>query len=153
MFFHSIFFSRYKILFLDVLFPLSVKKIIYVDADQIVRADLRELAELDLHGAPYGCASYPPSSPPIAYTSLLGSLPSVTTSPRWTASGSGSRVSGKIISATDLTTSLPFTWLTLLAFVAWVELTSCGMKWPLRRVGLFIIINNPIQCYIRLALS
>jgi UDP-glucose:glycoprotein glucosyltransferase len=27
----------YKILFLDVLFPLDVKKIIFVDADQIVR--------------------------------------------------------------------------------------------------------------------
>ncbi|XP_072034648.1 UDP-glucose:glycoprotein glucosyltransferase 1-like [Amphiura filiformis] len=44
----------YKILFLDVLFPLDVKKIIFVDADQIVRADLQELADLDLNGAPYG---------------------------------------------------------------------------------------------------
>jgi len=44
----------YKILFLDVLFPLDVKKIIYVDADQVVRADLKELRDLDLHGAPYG---------------------------------------------------------------------------------------------------
>ncbi|EUB64911.1 UDP-glucose:glycoprotein glucosyltransferase [Echinococcus granulosus] len=44
----------YKILFLDVLFPLSVKKIIFVDADQIVRADLQELVNLDLEGAPYG---------------------------------------------------------------------------------------------------
>ncbi|XP_038051139.1 UDP-glucose:glycoprotein glucosyltransferase 1-like isoform X2 [Patiria miniata] len=44
----------YKILFLDVLFPLDVKKIIFVDADQIVRADLQELASLDLQGAPYG---------------------------------------------------------------------------------------------------
>ena len=26
----------YKILFLDVLFPLSVKKIIFVDADQVI---------------------------------------------------------------------------------------------------------------------
>ena len=26
---------RYKILFLDVLFPLGVKKIIFVDADQV----------------------------------------------------------------------------------------------------------------------
>ncbi|XP_074657528.1 UDP-glucose:glycoprotein glucosyltransferase 1-like isoform X2 [Tubulanus polymorphus] len=43
----------YKILFLDVLFPLDVKKIIYVDADQIVRADLQELYDLDLEGAPY----------------------------------------------------------------------------------------------------
>ena len=45
---------RYKILFLDVLFPLHVKKIVYVDADQVVRADMKELVELDLHGAPYG---------------------------------------------------------------------------------------------------
>ncbi|XP_026484912.2 UDP-glucose:glycoprotein glucosyltransferase [Vanessa tameamea] len=44
----------YKILFLDVLFPLHVKKIIFVDADQIVRADLKELVDLDLAGAPYG---------------------------------------------------------------------------------------------------
>ncbi|XP_067851613.1 UDP-glucose:glycoprotein glucosyltransferase 1 isoform X2 [Heptranchias perlo] len=44
----------YKILFLDVLFPLAVDKILFVDADQIVRADLKELRELDLEGAPYG---------------------------------------------------------------------------------------------------
>lgn len=44
----------YKILFLDVLFPLSVNKIIFVDADQTVRADLKELHDLDLEGAPYG---------------------------------------------------------------------------------------------------
>ncbi|KAG9400917.1 UDP-glucose:glycoprotein glucosyltransferase 2 [Aphanomyces cochlioides] len=44
----------YKILFLDVLFPLGVEKIIYVDADQIVRADLNELWTMDLQGRPYG---------------------------------------------------------------------------------------------------
>ena len=59
----------YKILFLDVLFPLSVKKIIFVDADQvcklmkkhrsfvssqIVRVDMKELVDLPLEGAPYG---------------------------------------------------------------------------------------------------
>ncbi|KAG7352641.1 glycosyl transferase family protein [Nitzschia inconspicua] len=44
----------YKILFLDVLFPLSVKKIIYVDSDQVVRGDLKELWDMDLKGAPYG---------------------------------------------------------------------------------------------------
>ncbi|KAF9239780.1 glycosyltransferase family 24 protein [Melanogaster broomeanus] len=44
----------YKILFLDVLFPMDLKKVIFVDADQIVRADLQELVEVDLHGAPYG---------------------------------------------------------------------------------------------------
>jgi UDP-glucose:glycoprotein glucosyltransferase len=43
----------YKILFLDVLFPLNVKKVIYVDADQVLRADLKELWDLDLKGRPY----------------------------------------------------------------------------------------------------
>ncbi|KAG6818362.1 hypothetical protein H0H93_005572, partial [Arthromyces matolae] len=33
----------YKILFLDVLFPMDLKKVIFVGADQIVRADLKEL--------------------------------------------------------------------------------------------------------------
>ncbi|KAJ3497246.1 hypothetical protein NLG97_g2045 [Lecanicillium saksenae] len=44
----------YKILFLDVLFPLSVDKVIFVDADQIVRTDMMDLVKLDLEGAPYG---------------------------------------------------------------------------------------------------
>jgi hypothetical protein len=43
----------YKILMLDVLFPLSVKKIIYIDSDQTVRGDLRELYNMDLKGRPY----------------------------------------------------------------------------------------------------
>ncbi|KAF9461692.1 glycosyltransferase family 24 protein, partial [Collybia nuda] len=43
----------YKILFLDVLFPMDLKKVIFVDADQIVRADLKELVDLDIQGAPY----------------------------------------------------------------------------------------------------
>ncbi|TPX12781.1 uncharacterized protein E0L32_000958 [Thyridium curvatum] len=44
----------YKILFLDVLFPLSLDKVIFVDADQIVRTDMYELVQHDLDGAPYG---------------------------------------------------------------------------------------------------
>ncbi|XP_045120712.1 UDP-glucose:glycoprotein glucosyltransferase 1-like isoform X4 [Portunus trituberculatus] len=44
----------YKILFLDVLFPLDIKKIIFVDADQVVRADIKDLNNEDLDGAPYG---------------------------------------------------------------------------------------------------
>lgn len=44
----------YKILFLDVLFPLDLDKVIFVDADQIVRTDMYELVEHDLKGAPYG---------------------------------------------------------------------------------------------------
>ncbi|KPM37451.1 UDP-glucose:glycoprotein glucosyltransferase [Neonectria ditissima] len=44
----------YKILFLDVLFPLSLDKVIFVDADQIVRTDIMDLVNHDLEGAPYG---------------------------------------------------------------------------------------------------
>lgn len=44
----------YKILFLDVLFPLSLDKVIFVDADQIVRTDMYDLVQHDLDGAPYG---------------------------------------------------------------------------------------------------
>jgi UDP-glucose:glycoprotein glucosyltransferase len=44
----------YKILFLDVLFPLDLDKVIFVDADQIVRTDMMELNKVDLQGAPYG---------------------------------------------------------------------------------------------------
>ncbi|AOA61534.1 GQ67_02370T0 [Komagataella phaffii] len=45
---------RYKILFLDVFLPQSLDKVVVVDADQIVRTDLKELVNLDLEGAPYG---------------------------------------------------------------------------------------------------
>lgn len=44
----------YKMLFLDVLFPLSLDKVIFVDADQIVRTDMYDLVTHDLQGAPYG---------------------------------------------------------------------------------------------------
>jgi len=57
----------YKILFLDVLFPLHVTKVLFIDADQIVRADVRELWQMNLHGAVYGmvpfCGSGPESQP------------------------------------------------------------------------------------------
>ncbi len=43
----------YKILFLDVLFPLSLDKVIFVDADQIVRTDMYDLVTYPLDGAPY----------------------------------------------------------------------------------------------------
>ncbi|XP_019425825.1 PREDICTED: UDP-glucose:glycoprotein glucosyltransferase-like [Lupinus angustifolius] len=42
----------FKILFLDVIFPLSLEKVIFVDADQIVRADMGELYDMDLKGKP-----------------------------------------------------------------------------------------------------
>jgi len=38
----------YKILFLDVLFPSDVERIIFIDSDQVVRGDLGELWELAL---------------------------------------------------------------------------------------------------------
>jgi len=41
-------------LFLDVLFPLALKRVIYIDADQVVRSDIKELWNMDLNGAAYG---------------------------------------------------------------------------------------------------
>jgi UDP-glucose:glycoprotein glucosyltransferase len=35
------------------MFPLTLNKVIFLDADQVVRADVKELWELDLLGAPY----------------------------------------------------------------------------------------------------
>ena len=40
-------------LFLDVLFPLELERVTFVDSDQIVRTDMKQLIELDLQGAPY----------------------------------------------------------------------------------------------------
>ncbi|KNH03791.1 UDP-glucose:glycoprotein glucosyltransferase precursor [Perkinsela sp. CCAP 1560/4] len=40
----------YKVLFLDVLFPQSVDRIIFVDADQIVQSDIADLYNTDLRG-------------------------------------------------------------------------------------------------------
>ncbi|CAI5520739.1 unnamed protein product [Closterium sp. Naga37s-1] len=42
----------YKILFLDVIFPLSLQKVIFVDADQVVREDMGRLYDMPLHGHP-----------------------------------------------------------------------------------------------------
>lgn len=38
----------YKILFLDVLFPMDVPRMIFVDSDQVVRTDLAELYHMNL---------------------------------------------------------------------------------------------------------
>jgi len=38
----------YKILFLDVMFPLQLKRIIYIDADQVVNSDVAELWDLKM---------------------------------------------------------------------------------------------------------
>jgi len=53
----------YKILFLDVLFPQSVKKVIYVDADQIVQGDLAELWAFDLGGRPVAMTPFCQADP------------------------------------------------------------------------------------------
>jgi UDP-glucose:glycoprotein glucosyltransferase len=53
----------YKILFLDVLFPLDVHRIIFIDADQVVRADVKELWDMDLDGAPYAFTPMCDSNP------------------------------------------------------------------------------------------
>jgi len=53
----------YKVLFLDVLFPLNVPKVIFVDADQVVRADVRELWDMDLEGHVYGWVPMGDSNP------------------------------------------------------------------------------------------
>ncbi|KAI9011306.1 hypothetical protein BC832DRAFT_550309 [Gaertneriomyces semiglobifer] len=55
----------YKILFLDVLFPLSLQKVIFVDADQIVRADLLELQTLDLKDNVYGYTPFCDDRPEV----------------------------------------------------------------------------------------
>ena len=39
----------YKILFLDVLFPLNLRKVIFCDSDQVVRGDMADLWNMDLH--------------------------------------------------------------------------------------------------------
>lgn len=44
----------YKILFLDVLFPQHLKRVVFIDADQVLRGDAAELMDVDLQGAPYG---------------------------------------------------------------------------------------------------
>jgi hypothetical protein len=58
----------YKILFLDVLFPLGLKRIIFIDSDQVVRGDLSELWQMPLSSnAVYGfvpfCEDRPEMNP------------------------------------------------------------------------------------------
>lgn len=46
--------AAYKILFLDVLFPMDLQKVIVIDVDLIVQTDLYDLVEEDMHDAVYG---------------------------------------------------------------------------------------------------
>ena len=48
----------YKILFLDVIFPQRIRKIIYIDADQIVQGDVGELWDHSLLGAAVGMTPF-----------------------------------------------------------------------------------------------
>ncbi|CAK9438099.1 uncharacterized protein LODBEIA_P24170 [Lodderomyces beijingensis] len=49
--------SGYKILFLDVLLPQTLDRVIFMDAGSICRSDLTDLVNYDLKGAPYAFAS------------------------------------------------------------------------------------------------
>jgi hypothetical protein len=127
----------YKILFLDVLFPLNVKRVIYVDSDQTVRGDLAELWHMDLKGRPYAYVGHrlPRSITPISpQLPLLPPLPSHPTTPgtrpsvrrkkrRWGTS-SGGRATGRTISAAGPTIFRRFTWSTSTTSVAWLLATS-----------------------------
>lgn len=53
----------HKILFLDVLFPLKLPRVIFVDADQIVRGDVSELWRMELEGKPYAFTPFCDSNP------------------------------------------------------------------------------------------
>merc|ERR1719277_433927 len=55
----------YKVLFLDVLFPLHVRKVLFIDADQVVRADVRELWDMDLQGKVYGFVPMGDTNPDV----------------------------------------------------------------------------------------
>ncbi len=48
-----------------MLFPLDLEKVIFVDADQVVRTDLKELIDLDLQGAVYGYTPFCDSRPEL----------------------------------------------------------------------------------------
>lgn len=46
----------YKILFLDVLFPLDIKRIIFCDSDQIIRTDMVRLVFMSVSASVHGHA-------------------------------------------------------------------------------------------------
>lgn len=47
-------FAAYKVLFLDVIFPDYLQKVIVMDVDLIVKTDLYDLVKQEMHGAVYG---------------------------------------------------------------------------------------------------
>jgi UDP-glucose:glycoprotein glucosyltransferase len=48
---------------LDTLFPVEVERVLFIDADQIVRADVKELWNMDLEGNVYGFVPFCGSGP------------------------------------------------------------------------------------------
>jgi UDP-glucose:glycoprotein glucosyltransferase len=136
----------YKILFLDVLFPLNVHKIIYVDADQVVLADLKELWDLDLQGAPCVHArawsslltitTTVPSAHAHSFLPPFSLLPSplagtatrqcAKQTPRRLGFSSGSKGTGKSTCRGSRTTSVRFTSLISTSFAKVVSLTCCA---------------------------
>lgn len=44
----------YKILFIDSIMPYDIDKVVYIDADAVVRGNLLNLVNIDLKGCPYG---------------------------------------------------------------------------------------------------
>jgi hypothetical protein len=63
----------YKILFLDVLFPLSVNRIIYVDADQVIQQALtsRSFALLDRSSRPARASNHGPQRGTVRIHAVL----------------------------------------------------------------------------------
>ncbi|CAJ1371523.1 unnamed protein product [Effrenium voratum] len=61
----------YKILFLDVFFPAEVKRILFIDADEIVRADVEELWKMDIKGHSWGFVPFCGSGPAQSLSSSI----------------------------------------------------------------------------------
>ncbi|KAK4535991.1 hypothetical protein CDCA_CDCA07G2016 [Cyanidium caldarium] len=56
----------YKLLFLDVLFPVSLHRVLFIDSDQVVRGDLAELWDTDMGpDAVYGFVPFCDSRPEV----------------------------------------------------------------------------------------
>lgn len=59
--------KTFKILFLDLLFPRHLPRVVFVDADQVARADLADLYDEDVKGQVYGltpfCDDLPEAEP------------------------------------------------------------------------------------------
>lgn len=59
-------FWGYKILFLDVMFPNDLRRVIYIDSDQIIKTDLRDLMTMDFNNCPYAFTPFCNDRPEMA---------------------------------------------------------------------------------------